>query len=340
MRRSALFTLIAFSLFLMACDKSDDNVSSESEIAQEQMFEKYGIKPSGAEFINKVIDVIELDEYKLAFGKKMDQAWYAKYKRNGDEIYSFELAHNLIGDYKYSHCNSSSNLWINNNRLFLQCYLTNEENPETVDNTFGTALIFIDYEKGRQLYGVKSKNFGCQFKNLTELRDLYFIESGEWFDGGKVYSYYVFKNDGMSLWERDTKPGEERGIKGYDPYYFTSAGSIMYCKGFHTSGTEGYTADDASLDGNFTLRHLNLRDYEIDFEKMIDLSPETEEPKNVIYTNIEIASEGENMMKISYKEKKKVIDQVSGNVTHELVGDFYIRLSEIDGEEISRGEVE
>lgn len=53
----------------------------------------------------------------------------------------------------------------------------------------------------------------------------------------------------------------------------------MCCDKFSTSGTEGYTVDDASLDGDFSLRHLNLRDYEIDFEKMIDLSPETEEPK-------------------------------------------------------------
>lgn len=40
--------------------------------------------------------------------------------------------------------------------------------------------------------GVKSKNLSCQFKNITDTLNIYFIESAEWFDGEKyIHTTYL-----------------------------------------------------------------------------------------------------------------------------------------------------
>lgn len=336
MKKSFLISLITFGLFLIACSSSDDDIA-KNDVAQQEIFDSHGIKPTNADLIDHVVNVVELDDYKLAYGRKNGHAWFAKYKRSGEEVYTFELASELIGNYAFSHCNHSSNLLINEGRLFLQCYLTNEEDPSSVTHHFGTSLILLDYETGKQLYGLKSKNPSSEFKNLTQIRDSYFIESADWIDGGTVFTYYALTRDGMLLWERDTRDGEQRGIEGYEPYCFLNSHAIMYCIG----GTMGYYNNELEYytGRKFSIRNLNLRDYEIDFEKMIDLAPETTDQNNIIFTNINIINEQDNIMKIIYKKKKTIYDQVSGNESYELLGDYYILLSEIDGKEIERGEV-
>ena len=298
MRKSVLATVVAFSLLLVGCDKSEDNVVSESEKVQQQIFEEYGIKPSEADLINNILYITDADGCKLAFGKKDNKAWYAKFKRTGEQIYSYELETNLSLDYDYSHCNASSDMLISNNKIFLQCYLTNEDDPESLVFFFHSVLVVIDFEKGTVISKLESQKSGWEFKNLKESDYCYFIESADWQQNGTVHSYHVFNLDGTILWERETKAGEDEGVDGYSLNYFKDTNTIIYCEGLVQESPNGYIQH-----GNFLLRSLNLKEYKIVSEKLIALDGENKDQSNIIYSDI-LMNKEEGNIKITYKEKE------------------------------------
>ncbi len=333
MKNSLLAIIIALSFLIISCDKSDDNVIIKIDKAQEKIFEKYGIKPSDSNQINNILGMIDVDGYKLAFGKKNNKAWYAKFNSTGDQIYTYELESDQSGEYAYSHCNMTSNKLISENKIFLQCYRTNDNRPESLSDIFHSVLVVIDFEKGLVISKLKSQKQSYEYRNISKEDGFYFIENAYWHVSGPVSSYHILNSDGSIMWERDIKVGEEKGIKTYDLNYFTDSSTIIYCVGLTFSDPNGYSAR------TFLLRSINLKEYKILSEKFIVVDGEHKDQSNISYSDLLISKEDGNI-RITYKEKREITDQISGNTTYETLNEYFILLSGTDWNEIERGKVQ
>jgi len=171
---------------------------------------------------------------------------------------------------------------------------------------------------------------------ITPNKDFYFLESG-FYAGGIKNNFYVVDFDGNLLWERETNSGMEsdNGIKAYKSYYFIDPDTICYLDGTsNLSGENGYSTGDACR-----IKKVNIKDYYLLFDKRIILSSDYQGQEGFKYTNI-LISESEGNVRMEYKEKKEITDQISGNKTYELHGTYYITFSSNNGEELSRGKIE
>lgn len=337
MKRLLLLTVL-INLIFIGCDKNEETTESEIDIVASELFEQYGIKPSDPDQINKIITVDDKTEYILAYGKKNNRAWFAKFKSNGDEIFTYELKDEFTDELQYSHCNALSNKLIDNGKIFLSCFLTDSDDPFSMTVNNSAVLVVIDLVTGAENSRLKSRVKENKFE-ITPNKDFYFLESG-FYAGGIKNNFYVVDFDGDVLWERETNVGfeSEKGIKGYRLHYFIDPYIINYLNYVDYSGEEnGYTIY-GSYD-TFDIRKLNLKDYNLLFDKQIILSSDNHGQDDFDYTNISI-SESEGNIRMEYKEKKEITDQISGNKTYELHGKYYITFSSNNGEELSRGKIE
>ncbi|MDE5422758.1 hypothetical protein L3073_11115 [Ancylomarina sp. DW003] len=333
-----LMIAMLISILFTACDKGDDTKEDVVDVRTEEIFAKYGIKPSDPKSINNIEDVISEDGYKLAFGKKLEKAWVAKFKSNGDEIFSYVLENEATEVLKYSHCNASSKLLIDDDKLFLSCYLTDSDQPSAPTNGFSAVLVVIDLNQGVEISRVKSIKEKNAFKNLRKEEGFYFTESADWYDGGPTSNFYVFNLDGTVLWQRNTVAGFEYdgGIKAYYQNFFLDAFTIVYCNFMSFDEANGYHI--YSGDKTCVIKSVNLKEHDLIFEKRVALAGDDKDLENVVYTNISI-SNSEGKTKIQYREKQISTDNVSGNKTFEFLGEYYINISSTTGEELNRGKL-
>lgn len=315
MKRLTLITIVALNVFLFGCDSSDKDVISESEIKQQEIFEEHGIKPSDADLINNVVNVVDNDGYKLAYGRKNNKAWFAKFKNNGEQIYSYEMESEKSKEYKYSHCNSKSNLLISNGKIFIGCNLTNENDPNAAVYSFNTVLVVLDFESGLEISKLESKEIGSVFRNIREEENFYFIECTDWNEKGNVYSFHVFYPNGTLVWERDTEPGLETnlGIEGYKLHYFLNRNEIVYGDNLGIWNADyGY-----EVTGILKLKTLNLKDYELLKKNELAFISEHKDKEVVFF--IKSLSPSGDKIEIVINEVEEITDDISGVITYKLI---------------------
>jgi hypothetical protein len=337
MKRLLILTVL-INLIFVGCDKNDDTIVSDTDVIATKIFDQYGIKPSDPDQINSIITVDDKTEYILAYGKKNDRAWFAKFKSNGDEIFSYELKDELTDELQYSHCNALSNKLLENDKIFLSCFLTDSDDPLSITTNYTAVLVVVDLNTGKENSRLKSKVKENQFE-ITTKKGFYFLESGLW-TGAIINNFYALDSEGKLLWERETNDGfeRERGLKGYKQHYFIDPNTICYLDDIDYSGEEnGYTVY-GSYDA-CDIKKVNIKDYNLLFNKKITLSSDNNGQEGFDYTNITI-SEFEGNIKMDYKEKKVITDQISGGKTYELQGEYFITFSSNNGEELSRGKIE
>ncbi len=227
--------IFIIGLVLFSCSKSEDDPAPGNDIeipsVIDQIIQENGISPSEKDKIN-YIQVIDSVGYKIAVGRKNNNAWFAKFNQSGKEVYSTEINENF--GMKYSHFNRNSFIVFNENSLFLMGWSANVDLTSS-DNIFYkdyiTFLATVDFSNGK--YKITKNETGVSFKT-DNFNDDYVL--GTYVDNKLTHIARITIN-GDIAWEREAVNSEssywQRDKEGsplalYDDFTYIKSDIIAY----------------------------------------------------------------------------------------------------------------
>jgi hypothetical protein len=231
MKKNILIALI----LLFSCSKDDitNNANNNSTLDTnpiDKIISSYGIRPSNKDKIT-LIEVRDEIKYKLAAGRKNNNAWIAKFSPSGDELFSLEID-NIEERFKYGQFKINSIVEIIDDILFIKGVYSNTEDAVFPSDDFDEFLSIVDFINGEEKHRIYSPyRININYK-IISINDFYFIQESETNYQSSTpirLSIHLINADGYLIWERECKDYENyRGIDYYYPFVFIDSERIIY----------------------------------------------------------------------------------------------------------------
>ncbi|WP_165045222.1 hypothetical protein [Dysgonomonas sp. ZJ709] len=342
--KKLLFALFCVALISCSKDNNDDlgtNPDPETPILGtgdpvERFFSEKGLKPSNQEQISFIQFYADNVDYKLAGGRKNGKAWLAKFKPNGEEIFSFELDAKTE-DKSYGHYYANSLLFADKKYIFIVGRLSNWKDlyndTDEANKSFTSVISVINSSTGKESNRFMPKK--AERFQVEQISNYYLIQEG---DEYTHYSqFHILDNDGKTLWSREVtdQSEKERGINLYDEHCFIDAERIIFV---------GYTAS-AGL--KYVYRIINLKELKLITELPVEggdykLTGDNAEKPNIIYKRKNIKMYDKNI-RITFEENlvENVTNEATGSVTttETTLGTYYYDLDSNTYKVIGKGKL-
>jgi len=339
MKKIILYTALAVAL--TGCSKNHEPVSLayyethsdyETQSDIERFLSNFNVKPSNSKDITYINLKIDSSAYKIIGGKMNNNAWIAKFDKNGNEIFSYQFKDILDQNLKFSHCNSNSIKIIDKNIIALLVWFTDNNDPNSITYNFGSMLCIIDFNTGKEIHRFSFCNNIDRY-NVLKTPFSYFIEVGE------VSKYYSISLDGSKCWERNLNETEKKGISWYKYCTFLDDENIFYFydstwKNMWSDENENYYPVD-----RYTFQSINMRYYKLNYEVNLDFNHDKAftDYQNTSY-HLDTVSVDNDIIRIEYGEYQKVIvDSISGASHNEKINTEYYDINKETGNIITHG---
>lgn len=346
MKRNLLFVLVILPLIFMACS-SDDNdepidfLDVENPNPIKEIIEKSGINPSGVEEINNIYSIIDSINYKIAFGRKNNNAWIAKFNPSGDELFSTEIKATQ-SKRKFGHCNVNSIILKQEDCLFLMGWFTDYEDVMQFEKGYTTFLSVVDFNTGKEIRRLKTLEGNAEFRIETFPENRFLVRTS---NNTNISTITMLKNDSFeALWERNFTDYEKTGSYGdnnilsfYRDYSFISEDKIIYILGQYGERSGFSTPIYVYADSDDYCKVIDLKEPSLIYgfnSKNAPLFDESDKYKSICAFIKDITCTND-IIRISYKKCKYQTnkDPITGDMlpnTYSDIASYYYDISAND----------
>ena len=347
--KKIIFLALLAALFV-SCSKNDEpeniiyiqppsDIQTQSDI--ERFLSNFNVKPSNSKEITYIDLKIDSSAYKIVGGKMNNNAWIAKFDKNGNEIFSYQFKDIPDQNLKFSYCNYYSIRSIDKNFIALVVWFSDNNDPNSYSMTYnyGSMLCVIDFNTGKEIHRFSFCNNIDRY-DVLKTPFSYFIEASSHSSNYNVSKYYSISLDGTKFWERKLDETEKKGINSYLYCTFLDDENIFYCSIYREwmnvlSDENGkyYPVD------RYTFQSINMRYYKLNYEVNLDFNHDKvfTDYQNTSY-HLDTVSVNNGIIRIEYGEYQKIIvDSISGASHEEKINTEYYDIDKGTGNIITHG---